>query len=603
MKHILLAAALAAGLSAAPLARAATGAATEPKVLRVALREAETGFDPVRISDLYSRYVTAHIYEALYTYDPLARPFKVKPLTAAAMPEHSPDYKVWTVRIQPGIYFHDDPAFKGAKRELVAQDFVYTYKRYFDPVYNSPTYSQLHEEGMPGLEVLREQALKQKQPFDYDREVEDVKALDRYTIRFTLAKSRPRFIYTLAACDLFGAVAREVIERYGDDSAAHPVGTGAYKLGPWRRSSLIVLERNPAYRERFYDAEPAPDDAEGQAILARLKGRRIPMIDRVELRPIEESQPRWLAFLNGELDIVDPVPPDLASAAIPGGKLAPNLAKRGIVMHKVVNSDVTVSYFNMDDPVVGGYAPEKVALRRAIVMGYDTEREIGIIRRGQGIAAQTTVAPHTYGYDPDFITDNSTYSPPRAKALLDLYGYIDRDGDGWRDQPDGSALVLRMASEPDQLSRQLDEQWRRDMSAIGIRIQFETGKWPEHMKAARAGRSMMWRLGQSSATPDGQQGLATLYGPESGSENLARFRLDAFDALYRQSDAMPDGPERLAVMRQANLIATAYAPYKFHVHRIYADLTQPWVVGYRRPTFWLEQWMYYDIDTQRRQAH
>ena len=180
------------------------------KVLRFGLRSAETGFDPAQINDLYSRQVTAHIFEGLYTYDHLARPYKLKPLTAEGFPESSPDFKVWTVRIKPGIYFADDPAFEGKKRELVAADYVYSFKRFFDPALKSPAYNGLAEDGIVGLEALRAEALKNKQPFDYGREVEGVKALDRYTLRFMLTNARPRFVNTLADSSIFGAVAREV---------------------------------------------------------------------------------------------------------------------------------------------------------------------------------------------------------------------------------------------------------------------------------------------------------------------------------------------------------------------------------------------------------
>ena len=211
-----------------PLAHA-TDAAPQ-KVLRLGLRSAETGFDPAQINDLYSRQVTAHIFEGLYTYDHLARPYKLKPLTAEGRPESSPDFKVWTIRIKPGIHFADDPAFGGKPRELVAADYVYTFKRFFDPALKSPAYNSLAEDGIVGLEALRAEALKNKQPFDYGREVEGVKALDRYTLRFMLANPRPRFVNTLADSSIFGAVAREVIERYHDDLMAHPVGTGPYQL-------------------------------------------------------------------------------------------------------------------------------------------------------------------------------------------------------------------------------------------------------------------------------------------------------------------------------------------------------------------------------------
>src|SRR6266849_10910943 len=93
--------------------------AAAEKVLRYAFQVAETGFDPVQINDLYSSIIIAHIFDAPYQIDYLARPFKVRPNTAAAMPEVSADGKVWTVRIKAGIYFMDDPAFRGKRRELI----------------------------------------------------------------------------------------------------------------------------------------------------------------------------------------------------------------------------------------------------------------------------------------------------------------------------------------------------------------------------------------------------------------------------------------------------------------------------------------------------
>ncbi|NUZ04429.1 ABC transporter substrate-binding protein [Piscinibacter koreensis] len=580
----------------------AEAASAGAKVLRLALRAAETGFDPAQVTDLYSRMVTGHIFEGLYQYDHLARPFRIKPLTADGMPESSDDFKVWTVRVRPGIYFAEDPAFGGKRRELVAADYVYTFKRFFDPALKSPVYQGLTDEGYIGLEELREAALKNRKPFDYDREVEGARAIDRYTIRFKLSKSRPRFLYGLAGSDLFGAVAREVVERYRDDIMAHPVGTGPFVLRQWRRSSLIVLERNPTYRERTYDAEPAADDAEGQALLRRFKGRRLPMVDRVELSVIEPSQPRWLAFLNGQLDLIDPVPPDLAKAAVPNAKLAPNLERRGIRAHTAINSDIGFTYFNMEDPVIGGLEPEKVALRRAICLGLDIPSEIRLIRNGQAIQAQGMVVPNTYGYDPSFKSEIGDYSPARANALLDVYGYVDRDRDGWRERPDGSPLVLQIATQGDELQRQLDELRRKDLTAIGIRTNLKVQQWPENLKAARAGKLQMWSLASSASSPDGFGTFAFLHGPQAGSGNFARFKLKAVDDLYARADVMPDSPERIELFRELTKYAAAYAPYKFHSHRIYVDLTQPWLLGYRRPLFWLENWMYLDIDTARRGA-
>ena len=585
---------LCAALAAASLAAAQAG---PPKVLRYAFPVAESGFDPAQVSDLYSRTVTPHIFEALYCYDALARPAKIKPLTAAAMPVVSDDYRTWTIRLQPGIYFTDDPAFKGQRRELVAQDYVYSFKRIADPALKSSSWPEVEEFGFVGLAKQREQALKNRTPFEYDREIEGVKALDRYTVQFKTREPRPRLLERLALSDLYGAVAREVVEAYADRIMEHPVGTGPFKLAQWRRSSFIALDRNAAYRERYYDAQPNPDDAEGQALLKRFKGRRIPMIDRVEISIIEESQPRWLAFLNRQLDLVA-VPLDFAALAVPNGQLAPHLAKRGIQAHRMLNPDMTLTVFNMEDLVVGGYTPDKVALRRAISLGIDVSREISSIYRGQAIPAQAPIAPGTTGYDPQFKSENGDYDPARANALLDLYGYLDRNGDGWRDLPDGSPLVLRRATQPDQLSRQQDELWKRSMKALKLRIEMQPAKWPENLKAARAGKLMIWSLGSSADVPDGQSALARYYGPAIGTQNLARFKRAEFDALYDRMQLTPDSPERLRMFREAKRTALAWAPYKVHVHRILNDLTQPWLVGFRRPLFWLEWWHMVDIERQ-----
>jgi ABC-type transport system substrate-binding protein len=250
----------------------------------------------------------------------------------------------------------------------------------------------------------------------------------------------------------------------------------------------------------------------------------------------------------------------------------------------------------MEHPVVGGVEPHKVALRRAISLAVDVEREIRLVRRGQAIPAQGPIAPEAWGYDPKFKTEMSDFDRARAKALLDLHGYVDRNGDGWREQPDGQPLLLEYATSPDQQSRQLIEQWKKNMDAIGLKIEFKTAKWPENLKASRAGKLMMWGVGWSAAAPDGDTFLALGYGPNKGQANHARFDLPAFNALYEKQRGLPDGPERQRVMTEAAKLMVAYMPYKIHVHRIWTDLAQPWVTGYHRNIFVREFWKYVDVD-------
>jgi len=577
------------------LACGSASAQAPKKVLRYAFPVAETGFDPAQISDLYSRTVAANIFDAPLTYDYLARPAKVKPQTAAAMPEISDDGKRFVFRIKPGIYFADDPAFKGARRELTAADYLYSLKRHYDPKYKSPNLFQLENAKILGLSELRKKAIADKVPFPYDTPVEGLRLLDRYSFEILLAQPAPRFYYLFAEGSVMGAVAREVIEAYPDRAMEHPVGTGPFRLAEWKRSAKIVLERNPNYRDDPYDEQPAEADKDAAAIATKLQGRKLPLVDRVEISIIEEVQPRWLAFLNGEHDLMDRLPNEFASVAIPNNKLAPNLAKRGIRMERVPLVDATFFFFNMEHAVVGGYTPEKVALRRALALAYDVPREIMAVRRGQAIPAQAMIPPLLSGYELALKTEMSDVDLPRARALLDQFGYVDRDGDGWRDLPDGKPLVLEYSAQPDQLSRQLQEVVRKSFDPLKVKVEFRIAKWPEQLKASRAGKLMMWGVAWGGVNPDGQNYLDLLYGPNKGQANHARFDLPAFNALFEKQAVMLDGPEREAVMRQAKLLAVAYMPYKVTGHRIATDLMQPQLVGYKRHPFLRDWWRYVDI--------
>lgn len=588
---------LALALACLPLALTAPPAQAQSaprKVLRYAFNVAESTFDPAQISDLYSRVIAGHIFEAPLAYDYLARPALLVPRTAAALPEVSDDFRTFTFRLRPGIHFADDPAFGGRPRELTAHDYVYSIKRHYDPRWKSPSLYVLENAQIIGMDRVRRAALEGGTPFDYDREVEGLRALDRYTFRIRLAKPAPRFVHLFADHATMGALAREVVEAHGDRVGEHPVGTGPFRLVQWRRSSFMALERNPRFREITFDARPAPDDAEGQALLRRLRGKRLPLLDRVEVSIIQESQPRWLAFLNGEIDLVD-VPLEFAQIAMPHGRLAPHLAKRGIRMTRDVAPDITVTYFQMEHPVVGGYTPEKVALRRAISLAYDVDEEIRQLRRGQAVPAQGPIPPLTFGYDPDMVSEMSEFSRAKARALLDMYGYVDRNGDGWREQPDGQPLVLELASGSDLQARQFQELWKKHMDAIGVQMRFRIAQWPEQLKLSRAGKLMMWGVGYSATTPDGEDMLSMAYGPNKGSANHARFELAQFDRLYERIQVLPDGEERARLMREASRLMIAYMPYKVHTHRIRTALAQPWVHGYRPHPFARDFWQYVDV--------
>ena len=565
------------------------------KVLRVAIPFADGGYDP-QVADWFSNWVTRAIFDPLYTYDHLARPMKLVPNTAAALPEISPDGKTWTIRIKPGIHFADDPAFKGRKRELVAEDYVFAWKRVLDPRVRSTEFHVFNGRFVGSESVLAK--ARESGKLDYDAPIEGLQAIDRYTLQLKLNFADAELLSNLTI-PASAAVAREVVDAYGDASTwvmANPVGTGPYRLKEWRRGHRVVLEANPGFRELHYPQSSDPADA---AIIAKLKNKRIPLIGRIEIAVIEEGQPRLLVFERREIDYVTLVNPLALRVLDPPANLKPYLADQGVRLGRGIRPVTAYTYFNMEDPVVGGYTSDKVALRRAVSMGYNTPEEIKVIQQGQATAANQIVPPTVAGHN-DTLPPRAIYDPAGARALLDRFGYKDRDNDGYRELPDGRPLTLRLSSSPLPVDRQTDELWVRSMNAIGVRIEFNKQKTPDLLKAAPLGQLQMYRTYAATGTPDGLGFFGLLYGGHAGSSNFARFKQPDYDRLYEQARGTLSGPQRETLMHKMSDLADAYAPWILNVFTYENVLVHPWVLGYKYNGFHQHPWAYFDIDTGKR---
>jgi oligopeptide transport system substrate-binding protein len=590
--NILLVAAFAATMLAAPAAP--SRAADMSKALHVAFQTAENGFDPQAVYDAYSFDVCHSIFDALYTYDYFARPVRLVPNTAEGLPQITDGGRTYTIKVKPGIYFADDPAFKGRKRELTAADYVYSIKRIFDPKVRS-YWLYVFDHRLLGLDEVVERARK-TQRFDYDEKIEGLQALDRYTLRIRFKDPFYGFQHWLTY-DALVAVAREVVDAYKDASnrvMENPVGTGPYRLKDWVRGQKIVLEANPGFRDEIYPV-PGPGSEPGDvAIAKRNAGKRLPIVGRVEVSIIEEALPRLLAFNSGALDYLE-VPVSIADNVLAkNGTLLPDYVKRGIVLHRQIEPSLSFTFFNMDDPVVGGYTPERIALRRAMILGYNRKAEIDVVRHGQGEPASQLVPPGIPGHDAT-LSARDTYDPAAARALLDKFGYKDRDGDGYRETPDGRQLTVTKASTPVERDRTENELWKKSMDAIGVRITFFTQKWPELNKMSEAGQLQMWGLSWISAVPDPEPFSTPLYSKNVGTSNDARFRLPEYDRLYDAAAKLDDGPERTALYRKMTELVQSYAPWMLGVNAYANVIAQPWLEGYKQHPFFRHQWKFYDL--------
>jgi ABC-type transport system substrate-binding protein len=573
--------------------------AAPPKVLHMFLTSSEAGLDPAVGSDLATLSLLENLFDPLLRYDYLARPVKLQGNTTVGMPTVEDGGRTYTFHLRPGVRFTPDPAFKGKPREVTAQDYVYSLKRLYDPALLSP-WSFIVDGKLLGDAAL-------KKSFSYDTDIPGLQAVDRTTLRIRLAEPDNNFLFYMAM-PAASVVAREVIDAYPGQAGNHPVGTGPFMLGDWKHSDRLVLVANPDSSAVFH-ATPGSDPADA-AIAAALDGKRLPRVDRVEVKIAEEFQGRMLGFLTGEYDYLEQVPESMTEMVIGNGRLKPELAARGIQLYRFPVLQTYYMWMNVADPVIGGYGPERVALRRAIALGYNGMEDIALLKKGFALHAESPLPPGVLGYDPAYRSPVS-YDPRLANALLDRFGYGQRDADGFRRQPkrggkgkETEPLTLTMSSEATVGGRLRDEFWRKCLNAIGLRVVFKSDKKTEIIKASHLGKVQMFETNWVADFPDGDNFYQLLYGPNAGQANYARFNLPAYNTRYEAAHALADGPARQKLYFEMNQLIAAYNPWVPLTHAVSADLRQPWIANYKRHPVELTQWRYLDVDVAKRErAH
>ena len=569
--------------------------AAPPKTLRTIFPAAETGFDPATARDLYSNHVTQAIFETLYTYDYLARPARLAPLTAVALPQVSADGKTYTIRLKRGILFAPDAAFKGRRRELTMADYVYSWKRLRDPKLGAP-HAWLFEGKVVGFDQLAADA-RNTGRFDYDAKVEGFEVVDPYTLRIHLTQTDFNLGMILAH-DPTSALAREVVAAYGDvkgEVASHPVGTGYYTLGEWVRGNRIVLERNRAHLPETWDfkGNGTPED---ERIIAQMTGKRIPQVERVEISVMVEDQSRWLSFQSGGVDLFWLDGP-LAPKALLDGRLRPALAAKGVQLSRQMDPEMTYYYWNMQDPVLGGMSKEKIALRRAIAIAHNVDEEIAMVWNGQAEQVDFPIPPGVVGHDPAY-KSLLQYDPLLANQLLDRFGYK-KGKDGWRTLPDGKPLEIHYSSRNEASGVLQAEVWRKTYTAIGIRMVSDRMIFSDLLKAEQLCKVQSRNYQWVADYPDGDNFMQLYYGPNVHQNNAGCVADPEFDAMYAKTQKMADGAARDALYHRMARRLEVIGASRMGYARYRNMLAQPRVLGYKKHPILKQEWQYIDIDQSK----
>ncbi len=566
----------------------ASAAADPAKVLRLAVFDIET-LDPQRISDDPSSQVAAAIFEGLYDWSYLGSPVHLVPVSATTMPEITDEGRTWTMHLQPGIRFTDDPAFGGKLRELVAEDIVFSMKRALDPTLKRGGNAAVTEVVVGARAVI--DAAEKSGTFDYDRPIEGIRALDRYTVQLRLHRANYPVIESFVTTQ---AVAREVIAAANGDARTRPVGTGPFKLREWLPGSKVVLDANPYYRTIAFPASNDPRDAD---LVRSMQGVALPQIGVVELNVIDEELTRVLQFDRGKLDYV--VLTGVAGArAVSGGKLKPDYVERGVTRRAYPEPYVASLFFNMKDPTVGGMELQHIALRRAIALAIDRNGWVDVVYAGQGSVANQLVPPTVAGHLAGL--PKADHDPRLANALLDRVGFDKRDGEGFRMTPDGKPLTITMSLRTAPSTREEQTLLKKNMDAIGIRIQFKVTRFQELLKEADFGTYQL-TVFVMGGLPNAYGVTVQFYSRSPSTVNVTRFAMPQFDQAFEAYIGSDDAAVQTASIATMTALLRYYVPMIPLVFRTESELVQPWLKGFAPPVF-NTYYKYLDIDLEKQRA-
>jgi oligopeptide transport system substrate-binding protein len=484
----------------------------------------------------------------------------------------------WTFQIRRDLRFQDDPCFPGGKgRAITAQDFLYAFRRMADPANASPVIAFFADKivGFGDLIDRNRERQKRGEPPDYDTPVAGLQLdpADPYTFHIALNQPYPQLRY-LMAMHFTSPMPHEAPAYYGKDIQRHPVGCGPYMLQEWTPKKRLVLAINPNRVLETFPTQGEPGDA-GAGYLA-LAGKRLPLADKIIIDIITENTTGWNIFLQGYLDSWIVKQDNYQQAFSQQGGLTDEMRRHGIGVVKENELGVIYFAFNMQDPVLGGYTPEKRKLRQAISLAINSQEYIDLFSQGNGLIAQGILPPGIFGYDPDYREPWRKFDPSltQAKELLKEAGYPDGI-----DAKTGDRLTIYYDN---QYVSAGGRQWvalvTREIQALGIHVE------------SRSQRDVVWQnkidgddwqftdYGWLADYPDPENFFFLLYGPNKRpGPNLTGYNNPAYNALFEKMRAMDDTPERIAIIRQLRTMIEQDCPYIFVENHQTLTLWHDWL--------------------------
>ncbi len=562
----------------------------------------------------------------------------------------------YEIQIVPGIRYQPHPAFalddsgkpvyldlgpKGlvgkrslgdfprtGTRELTAEDYVYQIKRLAHPRLHSPVLELMGDyivglKDLHALLVAGEKASTEKQGWIDLRSypMSGVEVVDRYTYKVRIKGAYPQFPYWLAM-PFFAPVPFEVDRFFSQPGMAErnltldwwPVGTGPYMLRENNPNARMVLVRNPNYHGDTYPCEGEEEDR--AANLLKDCGEPLPFIDTVVFTREKESIPYWNKFLQGYYDASGVSSDNFDQAVQMGGQgdvtLSDEMVAKGIKLNTSVAPTVAYMGFNMLDPVVGGNSERARKLRLAISIAIDQEEFIAVFQNGRGVPAMHPIPPGIFGYRADkagvnpYVYDWVDGQPRRksveeARRLLSEAGYP-----GGRDAKTGEPLVVNLDTTGSGMGDKSTVDWlSKQFRKLDVQLVVRATDYNRFQDKIRKGNAQLFYWGWNADYPDPENFLFLLYGAQgkvkSQGENAANYENAEYDRLFERMKAMPDGPERQAIIERMLGILQHDAPWVWGLYEKAYTLQHGWLLNRKPGKIIRNSLKYQRIDVAERQ--
>lgn len=552
------------------------------KTLNFVISSKISTLDPINASDVTASKQVQKVYDCLYQYHYLKRPYEIEPCLADSMPKVSEDGTVYRIKVKEGVFFQDNPCFpSGIGREMKAVDARYSLLRLADPKLHARGWWTLQGQ-VKGLDEWREKYASLDSA-NYDDEIEGLKVLNDYELQITLNHPYPQFVNILAMSYTV-VVAKEAVEFYGDDFLNNPVGTGPYVMGRYAQGNKLVFVRNPKYREEYYPSEGEDDDVANGYLDA--KGTRLPILDSIIMKVQLKDQPAWLSFVKGKYDAFG-IPKDNFNMVVNMNRtLKEHYTDREFEL-KITPAYLTSYFaFNHDDELFG----KNVHLRRAMSLAFDRVEFAKKFTNNRSVPSRSICPP---GLMDD---DTSKYvftklNIEKAKEEMKLAGY-----------PGGKGLPpITIDIVADKEVEKIAEYFKICMKEIGVEIEMSTNTWPKLIDKVNKKQTQMFAMAWKGDYPDAQTFLQLLYGPnESPGCNSSNYKNAYYDSLFEKASRMQVGTERDALYKEMNAISANDVPLILSVHGTSYSLNHAWLKNYKPHAFGYGMEKYLDIDLAKK---